>query len=195
MKKFILGLILLPFALSINAQKGMHSVGANVSYYMINNKLSDYWYGYSIEQEDKFGLGIKYQYYVTNYFRFSCSIKGFNIYMNILDDDDSYIEEVYKIRGIDVSLDSHWFITRPSRLRPYGILGLSTGKIENTFDRDESHLGINYGAGIQYETNNRITLQMEIIGRYGFPRTSSYEEELERPFDNFQISIGAVYNI
>ena len=115
--------------------------------------------------------------------------------MNILDDDDGYIDEVYKIRGVDVSLDSHWFITRPSRLRPYGILGLSTGRIENTFDRDESHLGINYGAGIQYETNNRITLQMEIIGRYGFPRTSSYEEELERPFDNFQISIGAVYNI
>lgn len=194
MKKFILGLILLPFALSINAQKGMHAVGANVSYYMFNNKLADYWEDSSIEQDNKFGLGLKYQYYVTNYFRFSCSIKGFNIYMDVLDDNKGYIAEVYKIRGIDVSLDSHWFITRPSRLRPYGILGLSTGRIENTFDYDESHLGINYGAGIQYETNSRITLQMEIIGRYGFPRTSDYED-IERPFDNFQISIGAVYNI
>lgn len=195
MKKFIFGLILLPFALSINAQKGMHSVGANVSYNIFNNKLADYgyWDGYSIEQDNKFGLGLKYQYYVTNYFRFSCSIKGVLTGMDVLYDD--YEEYGYHIRGVDVSLDSHWFITRPSRLRPYGIIGLSTGCIKNTFDYDDSYLGINYGAGIQYETNNRITLQMEIIGRYGFPRASSYDGEIERPFDNFQISIGAVYNI
>lgn len=196
MKKFILGLILLPFALSINAQKGMHAVGANVSY-VISNGYTTYGYdyddGYCCYLNNYFSGGIKYQYYVTNYIRFSGTIK----YLSTEVDD-----EYDKLKGFDVSLDSHLFITKPSRLRSYGILGLTTG-YQSLFEdeggwewvKERSRLGVNYGLGIQFEPKARITLQMEAIGHIGFPRKDKDYYGHEHAFDNFQISIGAVYNI
>lgn len=173
------------------AQKGMHSVGLNVSY---NDDFS---------RNKGLGLGVKYHYYLSNYIRVSPTIKWVSMKEVVEDyshqgDEDYYYDMPYyrsyytdvKTSGLDVSVDFHWFFT-PSynRLRPYLITGVSSGflKAEATYESYEwsykeyihdyqvserketdswkSKFALNYGIGLNWEVSPTISLQFEATRR------------------------------
>lgn len=146
-KKFLATLLcLLSLCTYGYAQKGMQSVGLNVSYnddIDFNKKdligMGEGYRGYSI--------GAKYQYYLTNYIRLSPTVKyvsmedsqfensyfydsGYSYQLGI----PSYVvweHEKVSMQGIDASLDIHWFFTKVRRIRAYFITGLSVGYLKS----------------------------------------------------------------
>lgn len=191
-KKFLATLLcLLSLCTYGYAQKGLQSVGMNVSY---NDDFSD---------NKGLGLGVKYHYYLSNYIRVSPTIKWVSMndvfedyaYQGISSDIDMpYYYSLYgklKTTGLDVSVDFHWFFIPPyNRLRPYLITGVSSGflKAKATWDSYfwgyiESNFGyevkelhnsplpsnaefaLNYGIGLNWEVAPALSLQLEITRR------------------------------
>lgn len=151
-KKFLATLLcLLSLCTYGYAQKGMQSVGLNVSY-------ND-----DIDLDDKdhlgigdgyrgFSIGAKYQYYLTNYIRLSPTVKYVSMEDSQFENSYFYDSDYYhqleipsyvtwehekvSMQGIDVSLDIHWFFTKVRRIRSYFITGLSTGYLKAEFVSD-----------------------------------------------------------
>lgn len=174
------------------AQKGMHSVGLNVSY---NDDFS---------RNKGLGLGVKYHYYLSNYIRVSPTIKWVSMKEVFEDyavqgkiDYDGIVMPIYRSRygelkttGLDVSVDFHWFFIPPhNRLRPYLITGVSSGFLKAKATREiynwsynesvhdyyiyeakdtdswKSKFALNFGIGLNWEMSPAISLQFEATGR------------------------------
>lgn len=186
------------------AQKGMHSVGLNVSY---NDDFS---------RNKGLGLGVKYHYYLSNYIRVSPTIKWVSM-KEVFEDYAYQGESAYnsmpfynsrygtlKTTGLDVSVDFHWFFIPPhNRLRPYLITGVSSGflKAKATMDsycwgykessRDyeveeysdsesyKSKFALNYGIGLNWEVTPAISLQFEVTKR----EEIGIDHEISAPFE------------
>ena len=175
------------------AQKGLQSVGMNVSY---NDDFS---------HNKGLGLGVKYHYYLSNYIRVSPTIKW--VSMKEVFEDETYQGEndytgmpyynsLYgklKTTGLDVSIDFHWFFIPPhNRLRPYLITGVSSGFLKakatmdsyswgyinskgdyeviesNDSESCKSKFALNYGIGLNWEVTPTISLQFEVTRREEF---------------------------
>lgn len=185
------------------AQKGLQSVGMNVSY---NDGFS---------HNKGLGLGVKYHYYLSNYIRVSPTIKWVSM-KEVFEDyacqgkdydiDMPYYNSRYgklKTTGLDVSIDFHWFFIPPhNRLRPYLITGVSSGflkakatmdsycwgytglnkgyKVEEYSDSEsyKSKFAINYGIGLNWEVTPTISLQFEVTRREEFGGNRDIHEHL-----------------
>lgn len=203
------------------AQKGLQSVGMNVSY---NDDFS---------HNKGLGLGVKYHYYLSNYIRVSPTIKWVSV-KEVCEDDTYQGEDYYtnmpyyrsyydrvKTSGLDVSIDFHWFFIPPyNRLRPYLITGFSSGflkaeEIEEFYrweykesildygvdtgeysESKKSKFALNYGIGLNWEVSPVISLQFEATRReeIGGSRDCYLINDDMRSFNYIQIAIGAVYN-
>lgn len=151
-KRFLATLLcLLSFCTYGFAQKGMHSVGLNVSYNddidISNQDFFDLGIGLG-DGYRGFSIGAKYQYYLTNYIRLSPTIKYVSMENSRFEnsyfyDSDYYYQlgipnsviwehEKVSMQGIDASLDIHWFFTKVRRVRSYFITGLSVGYLKST---------------------------------------------------------------
>ena len=203
------------------AQKGLQSVGMNVSY---NDDFS---------HNKGLGLGVKYHYYLSNYIRVSPTIKWVSM-KEVIEDYSHQGESRYngmlyysscyervKTSGLDVSVDVHWFFIPPyNRLRPYLITGVSCGflkaerieeyyrweyeesihdyeVIDNRYSESKkSKFALNYGIGLNWEVSPVISLQFEATRReeIGGSRDCYLINDDMRSFNYIQIAIGAVYN-
>ncbi len=150
-KRFLATLLcLLSFCTYGFAQKGMHSVGLNVSYNDDIDISNQDFFDLSIGLGDGyrgFSIGAKYQYYLTNYIRLSPTVKYVSMENSQFENSYFYDSDYYQqlgipsyvtwrhekvsMQGFDVSLDIHWFFTKVRRIRSYFITGLSVGHLKS----------------------------------------------------------------
>jgi len=139
MKKFVV-LIGMMFFLMNNtfAQKGIKAVGAHVGY------------GFEIES---IGLGLKFQYNVTDNIRLEPS-------MNYFFKNDG-------INQFDVNANAHYLFPIASNVRVYPLAGLTFARwnldyeIEE-FSTDVSRLGVNLGGGAEMDITDNLFINCEL---------------------------------
>lgn len=181
------------------AQKGLQSVGMDVSY------------NHDFNSNKGLSFGVKYHYYLSNYIRVSPTIKWVSM-KEVLADYNGFrpLYSYAKTSGLDVSVDFQWFIIPPyNRLRPYLITGVSSGYLKaEAIERFESQnekgwwsskFALNYGIGLNWEISPAISLQFETTRREEISNNSRVIFDAHwfystRPFTYIQIAIGAVYN-
>ncbi len=172
MKKVILTLCLVVMAsVGARAQKGETAVGVNVAY---GTEVSNV------------GIGVKGQYNVIDHIRLEASFDYF-----------------FKNDGVsmwDINVNAHYLfpVACNGKLKVYPLLGLSYsnwvthwGDIGGAYplashddDDDSSHLsrvGVNIGAGLQYDINKHFAINLELKG------------QCMKDFSQFVVGIGAAY--
>ena len=135
MKKFIVLFGRMFFMLSNTfAQKGIQAAGVHLSY------------GTEIES---IGIGIKYQYNITDNFRFEPSMNYF-----------------FKNDGIDqfdINANVHYLFPMASNIRVYPLAGLTFARWDfgKAFD-DVTRLGVNAGGGAEFDLTDQLMLNFEL---------------------------------
>ena len=135
MKKFIVLFSMMFFIMgSAFAQKGIQAAGVHLSY------------GTGIES---FGIGIKYQYNITNNIRLEPSL-------NLLKDQ------------FDINANAHYLFPMASNVRIYPLAGLTFARwsfpqlIGGKFSNDATRLGINFGGGAEMDITDKLMLNFEL---------------------------------
>lgn len=155
MKKTILFLLLIIASANVFAQKGRHSIGISVEELGFLYNDCDDNYGGSV------GITAKYQYGISNYLRVEPSFTYY-VYPNRCTDN-------YEVRpqfGAGVSI--HAFLTRPSKVRPYVIAGVSYIRGEERYDyhydADKTDFfDAKTGLGLDYRVAYNWDLQLEAL--------------------------------
>ena len=141
MKKLVLVICMFFACMGVSfAQQGIQAVGVHLSY------------GTEIENV---GLGIKYQYNITNNLRFEPSMEYFFKKDNV----DMY----------DINMNIHYLFPIQNQVRIYPLLGftythwsLDMGELEGLdVNANESKFGANLGAGIEFDIANNWMMNFE----------------------------------
>lgn len=154
MKKNVL-IMLLTVLCSVNviAQKGMNGIGINCPFALGQGTTS-------------IGVGVKYQYNFSNYFRIEPSAT--NIFKLSDRNDGTYDYPVF-----NAFLNGNIFFTPPQAVRPYFIAGVGYVnyhykeiKRNNTLSDDDMTDGFDYnvGLGCDFRLNHSLSIQMEAKG-------------------------------
>lgn len=143
MKKIIVLIGMMFFLVSSTfAQKGIKAVGGHFSY------------GTDIESV---GLGLKFQYNITDNIRLEPSINYF-----------------FKNEGVeqyDINANAHYLFPLASNIRIYPLAGLTFArwnfeyKIEG-FSTDVSRLGVNLGGGVEMDITDNLLINCELKYQY-----------------------------
>ena len=152
MKKLFLLLLVMAavFGGKVSAQKGMNGIGISVPVGHFSERavsghiaIMGGWYA---------GIGIKYFYNLTNYFRIEPSVEY------------SWSAPSYSLNS---TLNLNWFLNAPKPLRPYLIAGAGflTERYEYEYPLGERHhksgWGMNYGLGVDYRLSHTLSMQLE----------------------------------
>jgi outer membrane protein X len=140
MKKFIVLFSMMFFIIgSAFAQKGIQAAGVHLSY------------GTEIES---FGIGIKYQYNITDNIRLEPSM--------------NYFFENNGIDQFDINANAHYLFPMASNVRIYPLAGLTFARwsfpqlIGGKFSNDATRLGINFGGGAEMDITDKLMLNFEL---------------------------------
>ena len=140
MKKFIVLFSMMFFIRgSAFAQKGIQAAGVHLSY------------GTEIES---FGIGIKYQYNITDNIRLEPSM--------------NYFFENNGIDQFDINANAHYLFPMASNVRVYPLAGLTFARwsfpqlIGGKFSNDATRLGINFGGGAEMDITDKLMLNFEL---------------------------------
>ena len=140
MKKFIVLFSMMFFIMgSAFAQKGIQAAGVHLSY------------GTEIES---FGIGIKYQYNITDNIRLEPSM--------------NYFFENNGIDQFDINANAHYLFPMASNVRVYPLAGLTFARwsfpqlIGGKFSNDATRLGINIGGGAEMDITDKLMLNFEL---------------------------------
>ena len=140
MKKFIVLFSMMFFIMgSAFAQKGIQAAGVHLSY------------GTEIES---FGIGIKYQYNITDNIRLEPSM--------------NYFFENNGIDQFDINANAHYLFPMASTVRIYPLAGLTFARwsfpqlIGGKFSNDATRLGINFGGGAEMDITDKLMLNFEL---------------------------------
>lgn len=155
MKKILLALLLAATSISdVSAQKGMSGLGVNVPFAVGASTTS-------------LGIGVKYYYNISNYFRIEPSAE----YQAFHSGGD---KEEYNCPLFKAFLNGHVFFASPRPVRPYLIAGLGYVYYEqrivrstNPYYRDYySDDGFNYniGLGLDIRLSHSLSMQVEATG-------------------------------
>lgn len=161
-KLALLGMLLMLLG-NVYAQKGKQAIGFGLSY------------GTEIEN---LGLGLKYQYNITNPIRLEPSI--------------NYFFENDNVSMLDLNVNFHYLFPVASNFKLYPLVGLTFsnwmydydaewGNLEMDLDDNECRFGMNLGAGGELSLNRNWAFNFEF--RY----------QLVSDFDQGVISLGATY--
>ncbi len=131
----------------VKAQKGMQGVGVNL--------------GVTFFQNGSPGLGVKYQYNVSNYFRIEPSFSWYFV-------DDGYSNGEDENCYMSALLNANIFFSSPRTIRPYcfvglGALGMELWKWKHDVKDNDSviEFGLDAGLGIDWRITHQISLQVE----------------------------------
>ena len=140
MKKFIVLFSMMFFIMgSAFAQKGIQAAGVHLSY------------GTEIES---FGIGLKYQYNITDNIRLEPSM--------------NYFFENNGIDQFDINANAHYLFPMASNVRVYPLAGLTFARwsfpqlIGGKFSNDATRLGINFGGGAEMDITDKLMLNFEL---------------------------------
>jgi outer membrane protein X len=159
MKKFIVLFSMMFFIMgSAFAQKGIQAAGVHLSY------------GTEIES---FGIGIKYQYNITDNIRLEPSM--------------NYFFENNGIDQFDINANAHYLFPMASNVRIYPLAGLTFARwsfpqlIGGKFSNDATRLGINIGGGAEMDITDKLMLNFEL------------KYQLVNDFDQAIFNLGIAY--
>ena len=153
MKRFILLLVMIvAICGSAEAQKGMSGIGLNAA---LVNELG-------------IGVGVKYQYNVTNYVRIEPSFSFYN--------KDRLRNTSLEMAGL---LNTNIFFCSPRAFRPYIIAGIGYWK------ESQNHMGLTPGLGIDYRVTHDFSIQVEGGALLGINAEKS---------NYVRLNLGACYN-
>ena len=140
MKKFIVLFSMMFFIMgNAFAQKGIQAAGVHLSY------------GTEIES---FGIGLKYQYNITDNIRLEPSM--------------NYFFENNGIDQFDINANAHYLFPMASNVRVYPLAGLTFARwsfpqlIGGKFSNDATRLGINFGGGAEMDITDKLMLNFEL---------------------------------
>lgn len=116
------------------AQKGIQAAGIHLTY------------GTEIES---FGIGVKYQYNITDNIRLEPSM--------------NYFFENNGIDQFDLNANAHYLLPMASNIRVYPLAGLTFAKWDfgKVFD-DVTRLGVNLGGGFEMDITDNLMLNLEL---------------------------------
>ena len=159
MKKLIVLFSMMFFIMgSAFAQKGIQAAGVHLSY------------GTEIES---FGIGIKYQYNITDNIRLEPSM--------------NYFFENNGIDQFDINANAHYLFPMASNVRIYPLAGLTFARwsfpqlIGGKFSNDATRLGINIGGGAEMDITDKLMLNFEL------------KYQLVNDFDQAIFNLGIAY--
>ena len=159
MKKFIVLFSMMFFIMgNAFAQKGIQAAGVHLSY------------GTEIES---FGIGLKYQYNITDNIRLEPSM--------------NYFFENNGIDQFDINANAHYLFPMASNVRVYPLAGLTFARwsfpqlIGGKFSNDATRLGINIGGGAEMDITNKLMLNFEL------------KYQLVNDFDQAIFNLGIAY--
>ncbi len=162
MKKiFALFSLLFVLLCSVHAQQGRHALGFGLNY------------GTQIES---MGLGVKYQYNITDPIRIEPSF--------------NYFFENDNVSMLDLNVNLHYLFPVGKGVKIYPLFGLTLANwmldIDDVLlgydvDDNECRFGVNLGGGVEFDLGRNWAINLE--GKY----------QLVSDFDQGVISLGAVY--
>ena len=159
MKKFIVLFSMMFFIMgNAFAQKGIQAAGVHLSY------------GTEIES---FGIGLKYQYNITDNIRLEPSM--------------NYFFENNGIDQFDINANAHYLFPMASNVRIYPLAGLTFARwsfpqlIGGKFSNDATRLGINIGGGAEMDITDKLMLNFEL------------KYQLVNDFDQAIFNLGIAY--
>ena len=159
MKKLIVLFSMMFFIMgSAFAQKGIQAAGVHFSY------------GTEIES---FGIGLKYQYNITDNIRLEPSM--------------NYFFENNGIDQFDINANAHYLFPMASNVRVYPLAGLTFARwsfpqlIGGKFSNDATRLGINFGGGAEMDITDKLMLNFEL------------KYQLVNDFDQAIFNLGIAY--
>ena len=119
---------------TVFAQKGIQAAGAHLAY------------GTEIKS---FGIGVKYQYNITDNIRLEPSL--------------NYFFENDGVDQFDINANAHYLFPMASNVRVYPLAGLTFARWESSFsDGDVTRLGVNVGGGVEFDISDRLILNFEL---------------------------------
>ncbi|MBQ8442692.1 MAG: porin family protein [Bacteroides sp.] len=138
MKKLIVLFSMMFFIMgSAFAQKGIQAAGVHLTY------------GTEIES---FGIGVKYQYNITDNIRLEPSM--------------NYFFENKGVDQFDLNANVHYLFPMASNIRVYPLAGLTfarwDGKGNGFIDDDVTRLGVNVGGGAEMDITDKLMLNFEL---------------------------------
>lgn len=132
MKKLIVLFSMMFFIMgSAFAQKGIQAAGVHLSY------------GTEIES---FGIGVKYQYNITDNIRLEPS-------MNYFFENDG-------VDMFDINANAHYLFPMASNVRVYPLAGLTFARWD--FGKVVTRLGVNVGGGAEMDITDNLMLNFEL---------------------------------
>jgi outer membrane protein X len=134
MKKLIVLFSMMFFIMgSAFAQKGIQAAGVHLTY------------GTGIES---FGIGVKYQYNITDNIRLEPSM--------------SYFFEDHGVDQFDLNANAHYLIPMASNIRIYPLAGLTFARWDYVSAGDVTRLGVNLGGGAEMDITDKLMLNFEL---------------------------------
>ena len=113
------------------AQKGIQAAGVHLSY------------GTEIES---FGIGVKYQYMITDNIRLEPSM--------------NYFFENKGVDMFDINANAHYLFPMASNVRVYPLAGLTFARWD--FGKVVTRLGVNVGGGAEMDITDNLMLNFEL---------------------------------
>ena len=140
MKKLVVLFSMMFFIMgSALAQKGIQAGGVHLTY------------GTEIES---FGIGVKYQYNITDNIRLEPSM--------------NYFFENHGVDQFDLNANAHYLFPMASNVRVYPLAGLTFARWDfgdvdgGMFSSDVTRLGVNLGGGAECDITNNLMLNFEL---------------------------------
>jgi outer membrane protein X len=173
MKKYLTIFIMMLVSTATFAEEGDKWVGVNLNY------------GFSSEYKN-FGIGGKFQYEIKENLRLEAAAN----YFFSRSVGDGYGE--LRTWMLDANVNAQYLIHFSDKLRVYPIIGPTfmlakasdkDGGVTDHFTGSRVRLGVNIGAGIEYQLNDQIKLNADF--KY------QYLKDFDRPV----IAIGACYKL
>lgn len=132
MKKLIVLFSMMFFIMgSAFAQKGIQAAGVHLTY------------GTEIES---FGIGVKYQYNITDNIRLEPSM--------------NYFFENNGVDMFDINANAHYLFPMASNIRVYPLAGLTFARWD--FGKVVTRLGVNVGGGAEMDITDNLMLNFEL---------------------------------
>ena len=134
MKKLIVLFSMMFFIMgSAFAQKGIQAAGVHLTY------------GTEIES---FGIGVKYQYNITDNIRLEPSM--------------NYFFENNGVDQFDLNANVHYLFPMASNVRVYPLAGLTFARWDFGGKGHETRLGVNFGGGAEMDITDKLMLNFEM---------------------------------
>lgn len=200
MKRVLIVLLCcLLLSIDVLAQKGMQSIGMNIP---VGFRRNNIWTG----------IGIKYQYNFSDYFRMEADISYTPInnagsYSIVLRGESTGVGKVeYAYIDYAAMLNAHVFLCAPRPFRPFVIAGFGLmdwkdkliegtfAPLEHPYISSKNSYSLNAGIGLDWRITNHFSMQFSVLGVTHFFSGNNNAPSIKNRDFSLKASVGVGYN-